>query len=315
MAHSTLNPKRLHPRAAHLVAMLVIGVFTGPLHAQQGWRPPESANPPQAASRSATPPSAPAPDLVATQFGPAQATDYIAVRRAMAQERRLDLWLERQLAAGKWTAAQAVLMGDVLLTCETVLYRPASVTFFRAQSTVVELRERCGMKDWTRAKWAATTRQVMDRRNQVIEQFNALPPDAPWPKRWALQSLFEPNPAAEGREVPKGQQARFFGVPHRGAAAWAFEQEYAQLWGDNWLAPVSTRSNAVLIRCIQRPTASCAGPKVSSEDLDRVIKGIGPSEEPFRTQAMQALPAVRQYLKRPDSAAVTLVPVQEAPQR
>lgn len=54
---------------------------------------------------------------------------------------------------------------------------------------------------------------------------------------------------------------------------------------------------------------------MSSEDLDRVIKGIGPSDEPFRTQAMQALPAVRQYLKRPDSSAVTLVPVQEAPQR
>ena len=32
----------------------------------------------------------------------------------------------------------------------------------------------------------------------------------------------------------------------------AFEHEYAQQWGDNWLAPASTRSNAVLIRCIQR---------------------------------------------------------------
>ena len=162
-----------------------------------------------------------APDPVSTSFGQAQATDYFTVRRAMAHERRLDLWIDQQLAAGKWTAAQAVLMGDVLLTCETVLFRPASVKFFRAQTTLVELRQRCGMRDWSRAKWATTAHRVMGMRNQVIEQFNALPSDAPWSKRWALQSLFEPNPAAEGRNASKDQQAHFFGVPHRSAAAWA----------------------------------------------------------------------------------------------
>ncbi|TXH45053.1 MAG: hypothetical protein E6Q92_03730 [Burkholderiaceae bacterium] len=310
MTHSTLNPPRQLPRTAQLVATLVMGMVTAPLNAQPGWRAAESLHPPRTATLPAAPSSALAPDPVSTSFGQAQATDYFTVRRAMAHERRLDLWIDQQLAAGKWTAAQAVLMGDVLLTCETVLFRPASVKFFRAQTTLVELRQRCGMKDWSRAKWATTAHRVMGMRNQVIEQFNALPSDAPWSKRWALQSLFEPNPAAEGRNASKDQQAHFFGVPHRSAAAWAFEHEYAQQWGDNWLAPASTRSNAVLIRCIQRPTASCAGPQVAREDLDRVIKGIGPSEDTFRTQAMQALPAVRQYLAKPSSEAVSLHPKQ-----